>query len=72
MRTQKTTATKANILVNDGEKYGGKYVALRSYLEKDAISSGIDLLKVYTAAKKKGVANPVIFYVPKKNAVHIY
>ncbi len=61
-----------NILVNNGEKYGGKYVALQSYTNKDAISFGTNPVEVYEEAKKKGVTDPVLFYVPEKDSIHIY
>ena len=62
----------AEVLVNDGALYGGKYVALRSFNEKDAISSGDNPVDVYAEAKSKGAADPVIFYVPEKNSIHVY
>ena len=65
-------AVEANILLNDGSKYGGKYVALRSFLEKDVISSGNNAAEVYHDAKKQGADDPVLFYVPEQGAIHIY
>lgn len=62
----------ANILVKDGEKYGGKYVATRSFKDKKVLCSGTDPVKVIEEAKKRGAQNPVIIYVFKKGMVHIY
>jgi hypothetical protein len=61
-----------NVLVKDGEKYGGKYVATRSFKDKKVISFGPDPSKVFNEAKKKGAKDLVVFYVPKKDSVHIY
>ncbi|MDO8785081.1 MAG: DUF5678 domain-containing protein [Syntrophales bacterium] len=65
-------AMQTNLLLNNGELYGGKYVALKSFKEKDAISSGDNPLDVYNEAKNKGADDPVVFYVPEKNTIHIY
>jgi hypothetical protein len=62
----------AEILLKDCELYGGKYVALRSFNAKKAISSGDNPLDVYTEAKSLGAKDPVIFYVPEKNSIHVY
>lgn len=60
------------ILVNHPEKYDGKYVALKSFLEKDVVCFGEDPLSVYNKAKSSGCETPVVFYVPQKGMVHIY
>ena len=60
------------ILLKDSEKYGGRFVALRSFQNKKVVSSGTDPAEVCAKARKKGVKDPVIFYVPKKGMVHIY
>ena len=59
-------------LVLDADKYPGKYVATRSFRNKKVISFGTDPLKVYEKAKKLGVKEPVIIYIPKKDEVLIY
>jgi hypothetical protein len=61
-----------NVLIKESEKYGGQYVATRSFVDKDVISHGGDPLKVFNEAKDKGVNEPVVFYVPKKDVVQIY
>ncbi len=58
-----------------GEERGmlsGKYVALRSFRDNTVISYGSDPSAVYNKAKKKGIRNPVLIYVPKKGITHIY
>ncbi|MBI5198005.1 MAG: hypothetical protein HZA19_05280 [Nitrospirae bacterium] len=61
-----------DVLIKDGERYGGKYIATRSFKDKTVVTSGKDAAKVYEAAKKKGVKDPVVFFVPKKGMVNIY
>ena len=49
----------------------GKYVATRSFNDKKVIASGKDPEKVIAKAEKI-CKSPVIFFVPRKNAIHIY
>jgi hypothetical protein len=63
---------KMNVLVNDFQKFSGKYVATRSFTDKDVVASGKDPLKVMEDAKKKGIEDPVVFFVPRKDTVYIY
>ena len=60
------------ILVNNSEKFGGMFVALKSFMEKDVTSFGKDPLSVYKDAKNKGIDDPVIFYIPEEDEVMIY
>ena len=48
------------------KKFGGKYVATKSFTDTEVIASGTDLIKVYNRAVKKGVKDPVINYILKK------
>ncbi len=61
-----------NILVNNAEKYGGQYVATRSFIDKEVVCNGDDLVKVHKEAIRKGISDPVVFFVPKKGVVQIY
>ncbi|ODS33191.1 MAG: hypothetical protein SCARUB_01669 [Candidatus Scalindua rubra] len=63
---------ETNVLIKESEKYGGQYVATRSFVDKDVVSHGNDPVKVFNEAKDKGVKEPVVFYVPKKDVVQIY
>ena len=63
---------KEVVLLKDSERYEGKYVAKMSFISENVISSGDDPVKVYEEAKNKGIDEPVIFYVPKKDVAHIY
>jgi hypothetical protein len=59
-------------LVNNPEKYSGKYVAKKSFKNKNVVCSGENLTKVYESAKKKGIKDPVVFFVPLKGMVQVY
>ena len=59
-------------LVSNEKRYSGKYVAMRSLKNKKVIAWGTDPLKVYEQAKKLGVREPVLLYVPEKDEVLIY
>lgn len=61
-----------SILVKDGKRYGGKYVATRSFKDKNVISAGSDPVKVIQEAKDKGAKDPVLIYIPIKGMIHIY
>lgn len=60
------------VLVNDIDRYGGKYVATKSFKDNDVLTSGDDPVKVYNEARSKGIDEPVVFYVPEKDVVYIY
>lgn len=61
-----------NILLKNGEKYSGQYVATKSFKNRMVVSHGSDLTKVFNEAKDKRIKEPVVFYVPKKGMVQIY
>ena len=62
----------ANVLINESGAFEGQYVATRSFKDKEVISSGSDPVKVCNEAREKGVSDPVVFFVPQKDMVHIY
>ena len=61
-----------NVLVQDGEKYSGQYVAMPSFKDKRVICSGYDIAKVFTNAQDQGYEQPVVLYVPKEGMTNIY
>ena len=61
-----------NVLLKDGEKYRGQYVATKSFKDKKVVSHGSDPNRVFNEAKEKGVKAPVVFYIPEKDMVQIY
>jgi len=60
------------ILIKDGKKYGGQYVATRSFKDRRVVSFGKNPAKVLALAIAKGFKKPVIVYVPKDNLTHIF
>lgn len=58
----------SNVIIKDGEKYGGNYVATRSFKDTRVVCFGPDPIRVFDEAKKKGVKDPVVLYVPKKGS----
>jgi len=58
-------------LIKNGSRYRGKFVATSSFNDKNVIASGVDPEKVMEKAESK-CDSPVIFFVPQKNAIHIY
>jgi len=53
----------ADVIVPDA-KYGGRFVALRSFVDNTVMASGRDPGRVIRAAKRKGAESPVIVFVP--------
>jgi hypothetical protein len=58
-------------LIENGQKFRGKFVATSSFNDKNVIASGTDPARVIASAKRQ-CQSPVVFFVPKKNAIHIY
>jgi len=56
----------------DKKKYGGKYVATKSFTSKKVVAFGKDPEKVYEDAIKQGILEPVINYICQENMVCIY
>jgi hypothetical protein len=63
---------KDNVLLKDGQKYTGQYVATQSFTCQNVVSYGTDVKVVQKEAQDKGYKNPVVFYVPEKGMAHIY
>lgn len=61
-----------NIMIIDSDKYSGQYVATKSFQDKTVVCSGSNPVAVSSDAKRKGIEEPVVFYVPEKDMVHIY
>ncbi len=60
------------VLVNNGDKYSGQYVATKSFADKNVISFGCDPVKVSQEAKMKGIDRPAIYFIPKKHILPIH
>jgi len=61
----------ARILTKGRRRYGGMYIAAKSSEDKEVVTAGPDLVSVHRAARRKGVEEPVLFYVPRKGRAHI-
>ena len=59
-------------LVRNAKRYRGQYVTTKSFKDKNVITYGKNPLKILKAAKKKGVKEPVLIYVPKKEMAHLF
>lgn len=59
------------VLINS-DKYHGQYVAIISIEDATVVGSGDTPEKALREAREKGVQNPYILFIPKKNLVHIY
>ncbi len=59
-------------LVKNAKQYRGQYVTTKSFQDKEVITHGKDPVKVIEEAKKKGIKEPVIIYVPEKEVAHLY
>jgi hypothetical protein len=56
----------------DRKKYGGKYVAMKSFTDKAIVASGKNAIKVYNKAVKRGIKEPVIDYIFSENVTYIF
>jgi hypothetical protein len=56
----------------DRKKYGGKFVATKSFTSTDVIAWGDDPTDVYKEATEKGIKEPVINYVHREGVICIY
>ena len=56
----------------DRKKYGGKYIATKSFDDDEIIASGKNLSEVYDEAVKLGAVDPVINFVHEEGVVCLY
>ena len=54
------------------EGYEGKYVALRSLVDRTVVASGGNPKTVMEQARQKGCSEPVMFFVPDHNISLVY
>lgn len=59
-------------IVKDSKKYAGKYVAIETFWSTEVICSGKSAITVKRTAERKGVEEPVVFFVPVSSMAHIY
>lgn len=63
---------KVDVLLRDGEKFSGQYVAMKSFTDREIITSGTKPEKVMRDARKLGFTHPVMLFVPSKDSIHIF
>lgn len=63
---------KMKPIVKNAAKYAGKYVTTKSFASRDVVTFGSSIIDVYERAKAKGIAEPVVIYIPDPNIPHIY
>ncbi|MBM4025941.1 MAG: hypothetical protein FJ280_11130 [Planctomycetes bacterium] len=54
------------------KQYQGKFVALRSMTDRTVVAWGDNPSEVGNLAVEKGVAEPIVFYVPEDDVPYIY
>ena len=59
------------VLVNSN-KYNGKYVAIMGIDNNTIVGFGNTPSEALNKARKKGIQNPFLLYIPEKDLVHIY
>ena len=64
-------SNKEQVLITE-KGYEGKYVALRSLLDRTVVASGNNPKAVMEKARKAGCNEPVIFFVPEHNISLVY
>jgi hypothetical protein len=64
-------AKQEQVLMSE-EGYEGKYVALRSLVDRTVVASGDNPAVVMEQAHRKGCSEPVIFYVPEHSISLVY
>lgn len=60
------------LIKTNGEQYGGQYVAVKSFSEREVISHGKEPAGVLKEASDKGFHDPVLLFIPENGMVHIY
>jgi Family of unknown function (DUF5678) len=60
------------VLVNGAARYGGQYVTVKSFASKIVVTHGKNAKDVFARAKKRGIEEPVLIYVPEKKMARLY
>jgi NADPH-dependent glutamate synthase beta subunit-like oxidoreductase len=59
------------VLVNS-DKYNGQYVAMKSVDDNTIVGAGKTPNEALEEARKKGIQNPLLLYVPDRDVINIY
>jgi len=61
----------SKVLVKSG-RYNGRYVAMKNVHDRRVVGSGKSPAKALSEARRNGVADPLLIFVPEKEMVNIY
>lgn len=70
VKKAQTVARRACIVPD--KRMLGKFVALRSFIDNTVVAFGVDAGTVIKMAQGKGVATPVVMFIPPKKMVCMY
>jgi hypothetical protein len=70
-KVEEVLVMETQVILSDGQKYAGKFVAIAAIGEKDVVASGDDFAEVHDNAKLI-TDDPIVFYVPDKNTAQLY
>ena len=70
-KVEEALVMETQVILNDGQKYAGKFVAIAAIGVRDVVVSGDDFAEVHDNAKLK-TDDPIVFYVPDKNTAQLY
>ena len=54
------------------DSFNGKYVAMKSFDDKQVVGEGSTPQEAYEQALRKGHKSPIITFIPSRNMVQIY
>ena len=70
--TRRRTHAPAPVCLVTDDRMAGRFVALRSLVDREIVASGRDAIKVIAAARGKGVESPLVLFVPKEEVICMY
>ncbi len=63
---------KKEINIKEKKNSCGEYIAVKTFIDHNVVSRGIDPEKVFNEAKSKGIEAPVLIHVSNDNLTQIY
>ena len=71
MRQKEISLVRVKTLIKNKQAYCGQFVATSTFNDTNVIAHGVNPDEVRKKAEKK-TDSPVVFFVPDKDATHIY
>jgi len=68
----KSTTKPKPCTIRVPEKYGGQYIAKRSWRSTSIVAHSQNIAQVIKTAQEQGIMEPVVMFVPKYDMVCIY